>query len=261
MLLCHLQPCTFRVKSCLSPSVLPYLKMPDHTWGQTHTSRECSSPSTPKVRKSPALNNQKSQSRSVFVAPRTSQQTNLWMQCLTNAVFPVFPHHLPSQLLTSSLLRCSWFHKLTWRVPDELHSKISLRIPREPASLPLPLHDTRSQPCVWCTRPHLPGPAAQPGDWVSPITSSLAPNPGSHTDPSRALPSGHQVTVPHKDQGVCWAGKGNHRAPFLHHAEQSPCGEGAQGSQESAERKVALLCTCKVYMGEDLSGHKSGFKN
>lgn len=93
-------------------------------------------------------------------------------------------------------------------MPDELHSKISLRIPREPASLPLPLHDTRSQPCVWCTWPHLPGPAAQPGDWVSPVTSSLPPNPGSHTDSSRALPSGHQVIVPHKDQGSAGRARG-----------------------------------------------------
>lgn len=100
VLLCHLQPCTFRVKSCLSPSMLQYLKVPGHTWGQTHTSRECSSPSMPKVSKSPALNNQQSQSRSVFVAPRTSQQTSL---CLASAVFPVFP---PTFLLIFSPHLC-----------------------------------------------------------------------------------------------------------------------------------------------------------
>lgn len=55
--------------------------------------------------------------------------------------------------------------------------------------------------------------------------------------------------------------RGNHRASSLCQSEQSPCGEGAKGSREFVARKVALKCTCKVFMCQDLASHKSGFKN
>lgn len=53
----------------------------------------------------------------------------------------------------------------------------------------------------------------------------------------------------------------NHNASSLCEVEQVPCGEGAKGSREFAVRKVALTCACKVFVGQDLASHKSGFKN
>ena len=55
--------------------------------------------------------------------------------------------------------------------------------------------------------------------------------------------------------------RGNHSASSLCQAEQGPCGEGAKGGREFAARKVALTRACKVFVGQDLASHESGFKN